>query len=188
MPDRLPVRPWQGRVFRHIPADSPFGPLDSRFAARVTENRWNARGEPTLYFASDRGVLVGELARHFRGDRATELAVGLRPRTIFEIELRLERVFDLTTPEAASSLGIAGAPICFLDRTVARATAGFLRNVLDVEAMLAPSVVFLDDPTRWNLILFLDRLRTPLEDVAIRVEPGGTFRLTTDAETTPAAE
>ena len=59
------ARPWSGAAFRHIPAGSPVGVLDFRFAGRSADNRWNAQGEPTVYLASDRGVALAELARHF---------------------------------------------------------------------------------------------------------------------------
>ena len=68
MPADYAVRPWRGRVYRHIPGSSPCGPLETRFAARSQENRWNRAGEPTLYFAGDRAVLIGEFARHFERD------------------------------------------------------------------------------------------------------------------------
>lgn len=171
------VRPWRGQVLRHIPGASPFGPLETHFAARSRENRWNRAGEPTLYFASDRAVLIGEFARHFERDRAPELAGLVQTRRVFEIELSLARVFDLTDPAAVTELGISSAPSCFLDRAVARATAGFLRDVIGVQAILTPSVAFLDQPEHHNLVLFLDALETPLDEIVQRVTPVGSFQL-----------
>ncbi len=171
------VRPWRGEVLRHIPGSSPFGPLETRFAARSRENRWTRQGEPALSFASDRAVLIGEFARHFERDRAPELAGLVQTRRIFELELELARVFDLTDPSAIGALGIANAPVCFQDRSVARATAGFLRDVIGVDAILAPSTVFLDRPQHRNLILFLDRLDRPLHELIHRITPAGSFQL-----------
>lgn len=171
------VRPWRGRVLRHIPGSSPFGPLETRFAARSRENRWNREGEPALLFASDRAVLIGEFARHFERDRAPELAGLVQTRRVFEFDLELPRVFDLTDSYSCAQLGIANAPSCFLDRTVARATAGFLRDVIGVEAILVPSTVFLDQPEHRNLVLFLDRLETPLDRIVQRIAPAGSFQL-----------
>jgi len=37
-------------------------------------------------------------------------------------------------------------------------TARFLRLTTSAEGLLVPSVAFLDDPSRWNLVLFLDKL------------------------------
>jgi RES domain-containing protein len=171
------VRPWRGRVLRHIPGSSPFGPLDVRFAARSRERRWNREGEPALSFASDRAVLIGELARHFECDRDPELASLVQTRRVFELDLELSRVFDLTDAAAVAELGVAEAPSCFLDRAVARATAAFLRDVLGVEAILAPSMVFLDRPEHRNLVVFLDQLASPLAECVHRIEPAGSFQL-----------
>ena len=55
-------------------------------------------------------------------------------------------------------MGLHGGPRRFLDRAVARATGRFLRQTTSAEGIVVPSVAFLDDPTRWNLILFLDKL------------------------------
>ena len=172
------VESWRGRVYRHIPAGSPFGPLDTRFAARSRENRWNLPGEPTLYFGGDRGVLISEFGRHFREDRAPALAAAAKVRQILAIDLVLERVVDLRDPSPLQSMGLLDAPACFLDRSAARATAGFLRHALGAEAAIVPSIAFLDDPARWNLVLFLDQLQRPLEEVVRRVTNAGTFRLT----------
>lgn len=177
MPIEELVRPWRGRVLRHIPGTSPFGPLETRFAARSRENRWNREGEPALSFASDRAVLIGEFARHFERDRAPELAGLVQIRRVFELDLELSRVFDLTDSHSCAQLGIAEAPSSFLDRTVARATAAFLRDVIAVEAILVPSVVFPDRPEHRNLVLFLDRLETSLADCVHRIEPAGSFQL-----------
>lgn len=177
MPTEHQVRPWRGRVYRHIPGSSPFGPLEIGIAARSQEHRWNRAGEQTMYFAGSRATLIGEFARHFERDRAPELAALVQTRRIFELEIELSRVFDLTDPAAAADLGIAGAPSCFLDRSIARATAGFLRDARGVEAILTPSIAFLDQPEHRNLVLFLDRLDALLGDVVQSIAPSGSFRL-----------
>lgn len=171
------VRPWRGRVFRHIPGTSPFGPLETRFAGRSRENRWSRDGEPSLVFASHRAVLIGEYARHFERGRAPELAESVQTRRVFEIELSLSRVFDLTDPAAVAALGIADSPTCFQDRAAARATAGFLREVIGVEAILTPSLVFPELPEYRNLVLFLDRLQRPLDEIVQQIEAAGSFQL-----------
>jgi hypothetical protein len=178
MPIEELVRPWRGRVLRHIPGSSPFGPLETRFAARSRESRWHRQGEPALTFSSDRAVLVSEFARHFERDRAPELVGLVLTRRIFELDLELSRVFDLTEPAAVAELGIANAPACFLDRTVARATAGFLRDVIGVHAILTPALIALDHPGARNLVVFLDALPVPLHEIVHRVTPAGSLQLT----------
>ena len=167
----------QGRVYRHTPADSPFGPLDSRFAARSQYNRWNAGGEPTLYFATDYGVLVAEFGRHFRELRIVDIGELARIRRLYEVDISLECVVDLRQPAAALALGLINAPACFLDYSVARSTSSFLRNALGVEAAMVPSMATLDDPARWNLVHFLDQLRRSLDEVVYGVFNAGILRL-----------
>lgn len=156
-------RPWQGRVFRHIPAGSPFGPLDTHFAGRSRENRWNLPGEPTLVFAGSRDLLQREFSAHLVRDRDPELAALIRPRQVFECDVALERLFDLTDPVVLDGFGIQQAPDCFADRAIARATAGFLRHVRGADGLLVPSMVARDDRSQRNLVVFLDRLGQPLE-------------------------
>lgn len=168
-------RAWQGRVYRHIPAGSPFEPLDTHLAARSRENRWNREGEPTMVFASSRDVLTAELAQHLRRDRAAELASLLQERRLVAVELELDRVFDLTDRSVAAELGIEDAPSCFGDRALARATAAFLRHVRGADGIVVPSLAFPDDPACWNLVVFLDRLSQTLAERVRTVEPAGTF-------------
>lgn len=171
------VRPWRGDVLRHIPGSSPFGPLETRFAARSREGRWNRQGEPVLYFASDRAVLIAEFTRHFERGRAPELAELVQTRRVFELELELQRVCDLTEPALIDVLGIPNAPSCFLEKAVARATAGFLRDVIGVEALLVPSTAVPNEPEHRNLVLFLDRLEHPLDAYVREIAPAGSFQL-----------
>ena len=164
---------------RHIPGPSPFGPLDTRFAGRSRENHWNRAGEPTLYFAGDRSTLIAEFSRHFDHDRAPELAELVQTRRVVEFEITLSRLFDLTDPAAVTALGIEGAPGCFSDRTIARATAGFLRDVFEVEALLAPASITTGQTEHRLLVLFLDRLQQPLSEIARSVTQSGSFQLKT---------
>ena len=122
-------------------------------------------------------MLRDEFARHIDRDRAPELAALVRTRRVFEIELELERVYDLTNPDAVAQLGIVNAPACFHDRAVARATAGFLRDVIEVEAVIAPAIARLHRPGYRIVIVFPDRLERPLSELARRIEPAGSLQL-----------
>ena len=75
-------------------------------------------------------------------------------------------------------LGPINAASSFLNRTLARATANLVRLTTSAQAILAPSVALLDDPTRWVLVIFLEKLPPPAQfvtavrkDGAFRVEP-----------------
>jgi hypothetical protein len=109
-------------VYRAIPDDPGNDPLDPSFAARSDENRWNVRGDATLYVAGDPRVLAAEWARHVQVE---ELAPGLRrtakPRRIFEIRAVIDLVVDLRGPVVCEALDLMDAPVCFLrDKAVAR--------------------------------------------------------------------
>jgi RES domain-containing protein len=168
--------PWHGTVYRHLPVGSPYGPLDTRFAARSRENRWNLAGEPTFVLAGDQELLVQEFRQHIARDRDAALVPHYVPRQVFAVELRLRRVFDLTDRATIEALGIRDAPECFGERAVARATAGFMRHARDADGLLAPSLIAPDDPARWNLIILLDRLTEPLEAAVRRVTAVQTFQ------------
>jgi RES domain-containing protein len=161
---------------RHIPADSPFGVLDTRFAGRVGDNRWNRAGDPTFYIASDKAVALAEFARHFRERQDPALGPLTLERAIFQLDVRVQVLLDLRQPAARAALGLRGGARRFLDADVARATATFIRRTTEAEALLAPSVAFLDDPACWNLVLFLEKLPRDLREF-ISATPAGTFRI-----------
>ena len=118
-----------------------------------------------------------ELRRHIARDRDAALGPLYLPRQVFAIELRLHRIFDLTDPATNDALGIQNAPDCFGDRAVARATAGFLRHTRDADGLVVPSLVAPDDPTRWNLLVLLDRMTEPLDAAVQRVTAMQSFQL-----------
>lgn len=156
MPVRDLVRPWVGTGLRHIPADSRYGVLDFRFAGLSGHNRWNDPGTPTLYLASDRAVAIAEFARHLE-ERPDAARRALRPRTLFELDVTVERLLDLRDRQLLGAIGLDDTSQ-FLERELAAATARYLRELAEIEALLVPSVAFLDQPERWNLVLYLDRL------------------------------
>jgi RES domain-containing protein len=150
------IGPWSGTAYRHIPAGTEYDVRDLRFAGRRTAGRWHWLGQPTLYLASDAAVAIGEFARHLAVDRGGAIA-SVR-RTIYELGVRLERTLDLRDPSVLRLIGREDAPECWLDPRIARAVATFFRDTLDVQALLVPSVVHLDDATRFNLVCFLENL------------------------------
>ncbi len=169
------IRPWRGSGIRHIPAGSPYGVLDTRFAARSGANRWNLRGDPTLYLASDRAVALAEFARHFHDHADPSLGPVAAERAVYRLTFGLAAALDLRDPGVLRALGLRGGVDRFLDMGVAQATATFVRRTSSTEALLVPSMAFLDDADRWNMVLFLDKL--PALDRFVTVEREGTFRV-----------
>ncbi|MDQ6670761.1 MAG: RES family NAD+ phosphorylase [Chloroflexota bacterium] len=152
------LHPWGGTAIRHIPAGSRFDVLDTRFAGLAADNRWNEAGEPTFYLAGDLGVALAEYARHLREDVGVTGTPPIYERAVYRVGVQVEALLDLRDHRVRSVIGLHGGARRFLDRGVARATAHFLRLTTSAEGLLVPSVAFLDDPSRWNLVLFLDKL------------------------------
>lgn len=169
--------PWRGDAYRHIPAGAQFDVLDFRFAGRGRDHRWNESGHPTLYLAGDEGVLIAEWGRHFAVDRAPELRSLARERAVYRLSLEIERLIDLRDPEVWRSLSLTDAPVCFASTRVARATARFIRDTTAAQALLVPSIGFLDQLDRWCLVLFLEKLPEPARFIS-GVTPCGLLQRT----------
>ena len=154
--------PWQGTAFRHVPEGRNV--LDFRYAGQGANNRWNFPGERTLYLAGDEAVAVVEFARHINVDRSRQLASHgqFQPRVLYALDLLLDRLLDLRDPVVCVAISLPNAPLCFLQKPIARATAHYLRVVSEAEGLLVPSVEFPDpgDRPAYKLVLFLDKLPT----------------------------
>ena len=116
-------------------------------------------GEPTLYLAKEKDVVLAEYARHFKVDRTPRLAAQTYRRQVFCFRVELEYVLDLRNPKLWTELYLKDAPDCFKDKTIARATANFIRHTTSTQAIIVSSVVFLDELEQWCLILFLEKLQ-----------------------------
>lgn len=173
------LRPWSGQTFRHIPADSPYHVLDLRFAGSGVDNRWNYPGEPTLYLASDRRVALAELARHFPENRIARLSPTTAERAVFRLNVVVGAALDVRDPAVQRALSLEYAPSCFLDRAVARSTAQLPRRTTAAEALIVPSMAFLDAPERWALVLFLEKLPADPRHFVHAVDAAGTFQVGT---------
>lgn len=152
------LRPWAGAAYRHLPARTPFDPLDFSRVGRSPTNRWNNPGEPTLYVAGDEGVLAAEWGRYLVGELTGDLAAAMVERVVYRLAIALAAVLDLRDPAVLAALSIQGAPACFLDRAVARAAATFVRRTTTAVGLWAPAMALLDQPGRGNLVVFIDKL------------------------------
>lgn len=170
------LKHWSGAAMRHIPANSPFDVLDFRFAVRGADNRWNEPGSPTLYLAGDEGVLIAEWGRHFATNRTAQLQQMTVERSTFSLELSIDSVLDLRVAEVWNALSLDNAPYCFADISRARATANFVRRTTEAQALLVPSMGFLDDLERWCLVAFLEKLPPDPRSFISAVTPCGALR------------
>ena len=130
-----------------------------------------------MTFARSPDLLIAEFADHVRRNRDADLATWYRERRIVSVDISLDRVFDLTNPVVLDSMGIRDAPDCFADRNLARAVAGFLRHARKAQAVRVLSLVAPSDPANWLLVVFLEQLPGPIEEVVTLIEPGETFQL-----------
>lgn len=166
------VTSWIGGGYRHINAESNRDILDFSYAGQFPDNRWNAPGQPALYFAGDIGVAIAEWGRRFPVSFDTD---ALKPATrdVYRLQFRFDAVLDLRNPEIIRQLHIPDAPTAFRDKLMTRSLATQIRHSTRAQAMLVPSIAFLDDLTRWNLVVFLDKMPEPTASWITKVERVG---------------
>lgn len=166
------IKSWSGYGVRHIP-DGDYDIYDFSRAGLATDNRWNIQGESTLYLASEKDVALGEWSRHLQVERSVGLVKKVKRRKVYRFEVKLTSTIDLGERYVWQALSLQNAPNCFLNKDTARAIAGFIRHTTQVEAIFVPSVVFLDRPDKWVLVVFLEKLSTnPYEFLPNCVEDG----------------
>jgi RES domain-containing protein len=158
----LPTRSWRGPALCHLPEDAGCGPVESYSTSDAPANRWNAEGEPTMYLASDLSVAVGEWARHL-DDGGAKPGQERQARRLYELEVDLEGLVDLSDRAVLSALEVEDAPHAFLDSDIATAVAQRVRRQPGTRGLITPSMGFLDEPDRRVLVVFLDKLGADLE-------------------------
>lgn len=153
-PRRLPLLAWDAPLYCHAPLDEPFDPSELADAGDHSD-RWCRPGQPTAYLASDPGVAIAELARHQppRGGGSERRILRLDPGP-----RGLGGLVDLRDGGVLRALGVTRPLTAFLDRERARAVADRVRADERHAGLLVPSMAFLDDPARANVVLFAERL------------------------------
>lgn len=131
--------------------------LDDTYLGVAADNRWNHIGVPAYYFAHDLGVVTAEFARHVAADPYPGVAL-LLERDAWEVDLRLQRTLDLRDPAVVTAMGAPPLRTWILDGVRTRAASEHLRTQTDAQALIVPSVAFLDDPDRCNVIVYRDRV------------------------------
>jgi RES domain-containing protein len=146
---------WHAPLYSHAP-DDPSWTLEHLVEPGDDEDRWNRPGEPTAYLASDPGVCLAELGRHHPP------GAPLDRRRILRFEpARPEGIgglVDLRDAAVLRALGVTRPPTVFLDRDRARALAARVRHDVRHAGLVVPSMAFLDDPERCNVVLFGERI------------------------------
>ena len=94
--ERLDTESWQGRAFRHMLGSA------SPELANVRGARWNPPGTPALYTSLAEATAVAE------GDHliAMQPVPPRAPRTIYELEIAVANLLDLTDATRLAAIGI----------------------------------------------------------------------------------
>ena len=138
-------------VRRGVVARRDSSPLTVAELVTTDGNRWSRPGEPTIYLGSDPAVALAEFARHLDVDASAPRGV------LWMVDVRVDRVVDLRTPESLAELGASTGPAWPLDQERCRSMAADLRQQ-GIQGLIVPSVAFLDQPERWNLVVFVDAI------------------------------
>jgi RES domain-containing protein len=168
--------PFDGRAFRHVPVNNPDLVVDTLPAASSGEGRWHRRGEHVLYLAGDQGVAIAEFARHLAADRRIASPRGLAARYIFSVDVGLDAALDLRDARVQRALSLPPDPAWIRDTMITQQIARQLRSDTEVQAIIVPSMAFLDDPERWNIVVFRVKLPSYPKPYLTNIRQVGTIR------------
>lgn len=147
--DHLPRRILQAVSYRHVSEGRQ--PLSGE-GARIQGGRWNSpESFPTLYVGMTEDVVAAEFRRLAR--RSGRSTADFLPRQLYEIDVRLQLVLDLTDGGHVAALEIDAADLVSDDLTTCQAL-GDAAHYLGTEAVLAPSAA----GAGVALAVFTDRL------------------------------
>jgi RES domain-containing protein len=133
-------------------------------------NRWNTEGVPTIYLSGDPGLALVESGRHPDDLEGHSQLVS--------VDLDLPRAVDLRDGSVREALGLPDGLDWILDRDRTRAVAQSIRSSGGADGMVVPSAGALDQPERWNVVVFADdRARVTASLAPPR--PGGAVRVAT---------
>ena len=110
-------------------------------------------------------------------DQSPALAAKAYRRQVYRFQVGLDCVLDLRLSEVWSALSLTDVPDCFKDKAIARAIAQFVRKTTTTQAIIVPSMAFLDDLDRWCLVLFLEKLSSDPYTFLPSVERDGYFQI-----------
>jgi RES domain-containing protein len=111
-------------------------------------NRWNAEGVPTIYLSGDPALALVESGRHPDDLEGHSQLVS--------VDLDLPRAVDLRDGSVREALGLPEGLDWILDRDRTRAVAQSIRSSGGADGLLVPSAGALDQPERWNAVVFAD--------------------------------
>ncbi len=166
--------PWVGSAYRHLPQHADV--LNFEFAGLYGDNRWNLVGERTLHLAADQGVLLSEWARSLPCPWPATIGHRALTRQVHRLHIHLKRVLDVRDPEFIQRCGVDPSANWIADLSSARHFAKVVRNTTTAQAIIVPSIAFIDDHTRWNLVIFLDKVPADISEWVVSTESIGYLR------------
>jgi RES domain-containing protein len=152
----LPLIELRGPAFWQGPPAFDHGELIS-----TKPNRWSEDGMPAIYLAGDIGLTLVEAGRHLPED-----PVASQTRVIWTLRVEVSGIVDLRAGEVRTALSLDDDH-WFLDRARCLTVVRIVRGSPGASGMLVPSAGLPDDPDRWNLVLYPDRLTEPLPAVVL---------------------
>jgi RES domain-containing protein len=123
-------------------------------------NRWSGPGEPTVYLGSEPAVALAELVRHLPAEGSP---AGVE---VWSVDIDVDSIVDIRTATRIPGVAIGARRHWVLDRSRCRRVARALRE-RGCKGIIVPSVAFLDQPDRWNLVLFAETLGKPLDQLIV---------------------
>lgn len=147
--DQVPLHTLEAVTYRHVSSSRP--PLSGE-GARIQGGRWNPpESFPTLYLGMTEAIVAAEFRR--LAMRSGRSVADFLPRELYQIEVKLQFVLDLTDDTHVRSLGVDAAELTSDDAKTCQAI-GDAAHYLGTEAVLAPSATGAGDV----LAVFTDRL------------------------------
>jgi RES domain-containing protein len=158
----IPTRPFRAGAWFCRGEGLPVGSALDLISDRP--NRWNEEGEPTIYLSGDPALALIEAGRH-----PDDLEARSR---LFEVDLRLPRAVALRDEHVRAALGLPDGLGWILDRKRTRTIARSLRRSGTCDGLLVPSAGAVDQPERWNAVVFADD-RASVAGLLDRLRPSG---------------
>jgi RES domain-containing protein len=139
---------WSGRVWRHTFADNPPDKANGRGA------RWNPPGTDALYVSLDRETVLAEAEHQIAAQPIRPIA----KRTLYQLDLELANVLDLTDPELLKGLGVDLAGLTDVDFAACQRVGG-AAAFLGHDGILVPS----GRHAGINLVVFISNQQSEAE-------------------------
>lgn len=163
---RPPARPLRARAW--VCRDENLPATDAGDLISDKENRWNAEGEPTLYLSGDPALAFVECGRH---------PDALKERScLLEVDVRIQSAVDLRDAGVRGALSLPADLGWILQRDRTQEISRSLRHSGVCEALLVPSAGALDQPERYNLVVFADDAAR-ITDIVTGLRPVGELEL-----------